>query len=232
MTSIRSCMAAAGVASLATLGYIKFGRARVLNWGATPGEAQAVLPGDEILDDVAIQTTRAITVEAPPEAIWPWLVQMGPTPRAGVYTYDWIERRLGIDIENSDRILPEYQHLEVGEYFPLNARKDNGLTVRQVEERRALVLQWTPARSTWAFVLVPREDGSTRLISRNRLPGSGPLFWLGMVFAMEPGSLVMEQKMLKGIKRRAEVLAGKGSAAPVAAAGLPVEQISPSERSG
>jgi len=73
------------------------------------------------------------------------------------------------------------------------------------------VLQWTPARSTWSFVLAPRDDGSTRLISRNRLPGSGPLFWLGMVLAMEPGSLVMERKMLMGIKGRAESLAAQES---------------------
>jgi hypothetical protein len=194
----------AAIASAGFLAYLKFGRQSVLNWGATPEEVLSVLPGDDLLPDVALQTTRAITVDAVPGAIWPWIVQMGPRPRAGVYTYDWIERFLGIDIENSNRVLPEYQHLEAGEYFALNAKGDNGLTVRQVEDARALVLQWTPARSTWSFVLVPGSDGATRLISRNRLPGSGPFFWLGMILAMEPGSLVMERKMLMGIKLRAE----------------------------
>ena len=207
MKSFRSVAAVAGVALAALLGYLKFVRTHVLNWGATGEEVLASLPGDDILTDTALQTTRAVTVCAVPAAVWPWLVQMGPRPRAGVYTYDWVERLLGIDIENGDRVLPEYQHLDIGEFLPLSPGKENGLTVRQVEEGHALVLQWTPARSTWAFVIVPREDGSSRLISRNRIPGSGARFWLGMVLAMEPGSLVMERKMLLGIKRRAESLA-------------------------
>jgi hypothetical protein len=128
---------------------------------------------------------------------------MGPKPRAGAYTYDWIERLLGIDIENKDCILPEYQHLEVGEALGLND-KGEGLAVREVLPPRFLVLQWVPANSTWAFGLYPQEGGSTRLVSRNRLSGSGPLFWLGMVGFMELGSLIMERAMLRGIKRRAE----------------------------
>jgi hypothetical protein len=178
-------------------------RPHVLDWGATPEEASGALPGDDILEDIAVQTTRAITIDAPPEDIWPWLVQMGPRPRAGVYTYDWVERLLGIDIENSDRILPEFQHLEPGEFLGLDENGSNGLAVRQVEENRALVLQWVPATSTWAFVLEPTGDGRTRLLSRNRIPGSGLGFRVGMAF-MEPGSLVMERKMLEGIKERVE----------------------------
>lgn len=133
---LKSCCRLAAVAPVtgtALLAYLRFGRQRVLNWGATAEEILSFLPGDELLTDVAIQTTRATTVKAGPEAIWPWLVQMGPKPRAGVYTYDWLERLLGVDVENSDRILPEYQHLEAGQFFPLNARSGNGLTVREVE---------------------------------------------------------------------------------------------------
>ncbi|MFN0147435.1 MAG: SRPBCC family protein [Dehalococcoidia bacterium] len=212
-------VAAVGALTATVIAYVKFERHRVLNWGAAEDEVRAVLPGDDLLDDVALQTTRAVTVNVPPEAIWPWLVQMGPKPRAGVYTYDWVERMLGIDIQNSDRILPEFQHLDAGEFFPLSAGTENGLTVRVVEERHALVLQWKPARSTWAFVLIPRDDGTTRLISRNRIPGSGLRFWLGAVFAMEPGSLVMERKMLLGIKRRAESLAAPSGPAPARPSG-------------
>lgn len=187
-------------AAIAT--YVRCVRRRVLDFGATATERSASLPGDEIVADAAIQTTRAITIVAPPAAIWPWLVQMGPSPRAGVYTYDWIERRLGIDIANSDCILPEFQHLDAGEFFALNKDGTNGLTVRRVDPEQALVLEWT-AGSSWAFVLLP-EEGSTRLISRNRIPGGGWKFWLGMVAFMEPGSLVMEWKMLRGIKERVE----------------------------
>ena len=184
--------------------YLGTVRPWVLTWGATREEAKRPMPGDDILSNASLQTTRVITIDAPPDCIWPWLVQMGPKPRAGAYTYDWIERLLGIDIENTDRILPEYQHLESGEYIGLND-KGQGLQVRDLEPERFLVLQWIPAKSTWTFALYP-ENGKTRLVSRNRLPGSGPLFWAGMVAFMEPGSLIMERKMLLGIKERAERL--------------------------
>lgn len=213
MNKFRLVIGAVGLVSAALLGYVRYGRRHVLDWGATAEEALAVLPGDELLDRVAIQTTRAATVNATPESIWPWLLQMGPKPRAGVYTYDWIERLLGIDIENSGRLMPEFQHLEPGEFLPLNKNRDNGLVVARVEADRALVLRWRPATSTWAFVLVPQADGTTRLISRNRIPGSGIGFWLGMVWFMEPGSLIMERKMLAGIKDRAERLAAQRTGA-------------------
>jgi hypothetical protein len=168
---------ALGVAGIA---YYRLGRPRVLNWGASANEVLQPMPGDDILPDAALQTTRVISINASPGDIWPWLAQMGPRPRAGAYTYDWIERRLGIDIQNADRILPEYQHLEVGE-FQGSDDKSRGIVVREVRPEEALVLQWAPARSTWAFGLYADEEGGTRLVSRNRLPGSGLGFWLGMV---------------------------------------------------
>ena len=146
---------------------------------------------------------RAITIETSPEEIWPWLVQMGARPRGGVYTYDWIERVLGIDIKNVDRILPEFQRLEPGEYLALANGK--GIVVREVDPGYALVVQWQRAGSTWTFALL-QEGASTRLLSRNRLEGSGLGFRL-MALIMEPLSLVMERKMLLGIKERAERLA-------------------------
>lgn len=182
--------------------YLKYGRPKVVDWGATPEEKTARLPGDDLVPEAALQTTRVVTIDAPPADIWPWLVQMGPRPRAGVYTYDWIERRLGIDIENSDRILDEFQTLRSGEFFELGDGR-SGLRVVRVEPDEALVLRWEPGESSWAFVLRPDGEGHTRLISRNRIPGHGAGFWLGMSF-MEPGSLIMERKMLLGIKERAE----------------------------
>ena len=202
-TSVLRATITMGVTCMA---YVRFVRPWVLNWGATKEEVQRAMPGDDILPDASLQTTRVIAIHAPPECIWPWLVQMGPRPRAGAYTYDWIERLLGIDIQNTDRILSEYQHLEVGEFLGLN-KKGQGIAVRDVQPERFLVLQWIPAKSTWAFGLYPEDGGRTRLVSRNRLSGSGPLFWLGMIGFMEPGSLVLERKMLVGIKSRAETLA-------------------------
>lgn len=184
--------------------YMRFVRPRVLNWGATPDEIAHAMPGDDVLDSVDLQTTRALTVAARPEHIWPWLAQMGPRPRGGVYTYDWIERLLGLDIVNADHVLPEFQKIEAGQYIALNAKQ--GLKVLEARPNEALVLQWEPAGAIWTFALFA-EDGNTRLISRNSIPGSGIIFWLGMVGVMEVGSLVMERKMLLGIKERAEKLA-------------------------
>ena len=203
---ITSVLKATITIAVACMAYIRFVRPWVLNWGATTEDVERAMPGDDILLDSSLQTTRVITISAPPQGIWPWLVQMGPRPRAGAYTYDWIERLLGVDIQNTGRILPEYQHLEVGEFLAVND-KGQGIMVRDVQPERFLVLQWIPAKSTWAFGLYPEDGGRTRLVSRNRLSGSGPLFRLGMIAFMEPGSLVMERKMLLGIKSRAETLA-------------------------
>lgn len=189
--------------------YGRYGRPWVRNWGAQGDEATMALPGDDILAHAALQTTRAITIGTRPENVWPWLVQMGGGKRAGAYTYDWIERMLGIDIKNTDRILPEFQQLEPGEFLALQDTK--GIEVRAVEPGKALVVQWVPEGSTWSFVLIPQGD-TTRLLSRNRLDGSGPGFWL-MAALMEPLSLVMERKMLLGIKERAEKLAGERAVA-------------------
>lgn len=185
--------------------YVRYARPRVLNWNATAAEIAREMPGDDLLPDATLQTTRAITISTPPSAIWPWLLQMGPRPRGGIYTYDWIERLLGIDIENTDRILPEFQHLEPGEMMGEND-EGAGIRVIDVQHERAIVLQWVPARSTWVFGLYPAGDGTTRLVSRNRLRPS-PMAWPGIVTFMEMGSLVMERKMLLGIKERAERLA-------------------------
>ncbi len=188
---------------MAIVAYAAFVRRRwVLDWGATEQERTAELPGDQILPRPSLQTTRVISIRAPNDQVWPWIVQMGPRPRAGVYTYDWLERLLGIDIENANRLLPEFQHLEPGEFLRLNSSGE-GLRVVEVHPGRALVLRWKSTQSTWAFVLEPTDEG-TRLISRNRIAGHGAGFWLAMFMLMEPGSLVMERKMLLGIKERAE----------------------------
>lgn len=204
----KALLGGAVVVTAAASLYLKFARERVLNWGASDEETERRMPGDDILPGASLQTTRVVSVNAAPEHIWPWLVQMGPKPRAGAYTYDAVERLLGIDIENRDVILPEFQHLEVGEFMGLN-EKGQGLVVRAIEPERSLVVQWIPQQNTWAFALYPQPDGTTRLVSRNRLRGAGPVFRASMVGFMEPGSLVMERKMLLTIKKLAERLAEK-----------------------
>ncbi len=174
-----------------------------LNWGATKGETARIMPGDEFLPSADLVTTRAVTVNAPAKAIWPWLVQMGPG-RGGAYTYDWIENLLGLDMHSADRIIPELQDLQEGDTFRLGER-GAVLRVEILEPERALVLRSDDGAWVWAFGLYPRGD-VTRLVSRNRItpPHPTPASKAFMLYVMEPGSLVMERKMLLGIKHRAE----------------------------
>src|SRR4051812_36473665 len=95
--------------------YLRLLRTPILTWGATAAEAAAQLPGDELLEEADGVATRAISIDALPSAVWPWIAQMGPSPRGGAYTYDWIENLLGLDMHSADRILPEFQRPQVGE---------------------------------------------------------------------------------------------------------------------
>jgi hypothetical protein len=178
-------------------------RSWCLNWGASGDEAAAELPGDELLPDARIVSTRAIGIGAPAGAVWPWLVQMGPG-RGGVYTYDWIENLFGLGIHSVDKILPEFQDLKVGDAQRLG-RKGPVLGVAVLEPERALVLRSDDGNWVWAFALDP-HGATTRLVSRNRIatPGASGLSRALYRYVMEPGSLVMERKMLLGLRRRAE----------------------------
>jgi hypothetical protein len=184
--------------------YARVVRRRILSWGATDAEAVARLPGDELLEDADGVATRAITIDAPASAVWPWLAQMGPAPRGGAYTYDWVENLLGLNIHSVDRVLPEYQHPQVGEGFGYGS---NEMSFAIVSPERVLSTRSADGNWVWTFVL-EEQDGNTRLISRNRFRLPQLKDKLGMI-PMEPGSLVMERKMLRGIKERAERLASK-----------------------
>jgi hypothetical protein len=182
--------------------YRRLLRDPVLNWGATADEASRRLPGDDLLEDADIVATRAIRIDAPPAAVWPWLVQMGPG-RAGAYTYDWIENLFGLNMHSADRIHPEWQQLAVGDVLRSGPDRP-GMRVEVLEPERALTTRSEAGDWVWTFALVPVDDG-TRLISRNRISMQGGSAGqrLGML-VMEPGSLLMERKMLLGIKQRAE----------------------------
>ena len=127
---------------------------------------------------------------------------MGPAARGGAYTYDWIENLLGLGMHSADRVLPEFQHPRVGDTIGYGG---NRMRLERVEPPR--VLAWRSEDSNWVWAFVLRElDGGTRLISRNRFRLPTLTARLGMI-PMEPGSLLMERKMLRGIRERAETLA-------------------------
>jgi hypothetical protein len=180
-------------------------------WGATAEEATKTLPGDDLLVEPDLASTRAISINAPTDAVWPWLAQMG-SGRGGVYTYDWIENLLGLQMHSVDVVLPQFQEIKVGDAQWLGK---NGpvLRVAVADAERALVFRSDDGDWVWAFCLF--GDGTeTRLISRNRI-ATPHASWPSRAFTryvMEPGSLVMERKMLIGIKQRAERLARKSEA--------------------
>ena len=177
-------------------------RRLILNWGATRAEAQARLPGDELLEDADGVATRAITIDAPATAVWPWIAQIGPSPRGGAYTYDWIENLLRLDMHSAGRVLPEYQHPQVGDTLSYGK---NRMRFERVEPQRVLATRSEDGNWVWTFVL-DEQEGRTRLISRNRFRLQSLIAKIGMV-PMEPASLVMERTRLRGIKQRAARLA-------------------------
>lgn len=203
----RIAAAAAGLAAgAAVLSYPLFFRRKCLTWGARPEEVTRQLPGDELLPAADVVATRAISVAAPPDAVWPWLVQMG-SGRGGAYTYDWIENLFGLAMRSADEILPQFQQLKAGDLLQLGPGRP-ALRVEVADPERVLTARFEDGTWVWIFALTPEPGGGTRLISRNRIvtpraPGARLLSLL----VMEPGSLVMERKMLLGIRQRAERLA-------------------------
>jgi hypothetical protein len=205
----------AGAAAVGAAAYLTLLRRPILSWGATAAEADGRLPGDELLEDADGVSTRAITIGAPPRAVWPWLAQLGPSPRGGAYTYDWIENLLGLNMHSTDRVLEEFQHPQPGDTIGFGS---NRMVLELVEDERVLAWRSTDHNWVWTFLLSPEAAG-TRLISRNRFRLPTLLARIAML-PMEPASLVMERKMLTGIRQRAELLARtEGGAAPAAGPG-------------
>jgi hypothetical protein len=215
-------LAGVGAGAAAAAAYVGVIRPWTLRWGATVSEVAMALPGDDLLEFPKLTSTHAITIEAHPAEVWPWLAQLGQG-RGGFYSYDWLENLSGLDIHSADRLLPEYQDIKIGDIVPL-APNGFGLPVAFVEPEQTLVLHGDtrqgsgeiqiPLRpgdylaASWGFHLFERVDGATRLVVRFRADwassAQNALFYRVFV---EPGAFVMGRKMLLGIKERAERLA-------------------------
>lgn len=188
-------------------------------WGATPEECVATWPGDELSPRATEVTTRAVSIDAPAEAVWGWVVQVGQD-RAGFYSYTWLENLFGCVMPRVERIVPEWQDRTLGDIVWL-ARADRyhgeaRQKVIRLDRGRVLALA-SPADwgrlvrheasrgGTWTFILVPIDQAHTRLVVRSRGPEApsvlGRLFW---VMGFEPAHFIMERRMMLGIKLLAE----------------------------
>jgi hypothetical protein len=172
--------------------------------GPAAPDGRRHLPGDELLASADGERTHSVTIEAPPAEVWPWLAQIG-CQRAGYYSIDWLDNA---GSPSADRIIPELQHLEVGDVIPWRPTGKEGFSVRRIEAERVLVLGGTsPAyEMTWAFVLEPIGPTATRLIVRVRgtLAHEHPIRARVLATAALAAHEVMERAQLAGIKRRAE----------------------------
>jgi len=181
-----------------------------MNWGATEEERTAAMPGDNLVPRPISRATRAVTIEAPPDKVWPWLVQLGQD-RAAFYSYTWLENLLGVNYHNADRIHPEWQDLGQGGFVRFAPRGQlfglskegpgsSGWSVPLFEPGRAMNLQ--PGWGT--FLLEPQVDGRTRLTIRTLgapvSPVARPLFFFGV----DAIHFTMEKRMMVEVKRLAE----------------------------
>lgn len=189
-----------------------FLRSRRQRWGASEEEIKGPHPGDDLVPQPKWAANHAISIEAAPEQVWPWVAQIGQG-RGGFYSYQRLENLAGCQIENTARILDEHQHIETGDPIRLHVRTPP-MTVAIVDEPTTMVLFGNPAEAaegaglstSWAFLLLRQPGGTTRLLSRTRYHhGDDFLSRLaGGRILIEPISFAMERKMLHVIKALAE----------------------------
>jgi hypothetical protein len=190
-----------------------------LRWGATDEEIRGPWAGDDITPDAAYQATRAITIQAPADEVWPWVAQIGQD-RGGFYSYTWLENLFGARIRNADRLLPNLRDRKVGDTVWMTPKERYGgkgcMRIAALEPGRSMVLV-TPddyeevlrsGRSPggcWTFLLQPLDDFTTRLILRSRgaEDENVPAKLFGRL-VFDPAHFIMERKMMLAIKQRAE----------------------------
>jgi hypothetical protein len=189
-----------------------FLRAQRRKWGATDKEIETSHPGDELVPRPKWTANHAISINATPAEVWPWVAQLGQG-RGGFYSYEKLENLAGCKIENAGRILEEYQQVQEGDPIRLHPEMPP-MTVSIVDEPRAFVLHGNPGEAegsstlstSWAFLILEQPDGTTRLLSRTRYH-HGDNFrskLMGGPVLIEPISFVMERKMLEVIKKLVE----------------------------
>jgi len=209
-------LAAAAVAAASVVGYERWVKPWQQRWGATEEERAVSLPGDELVAEPATQLTRAITIDASPDRVWPWIVQLG-ADRGGFYSYDWLENLFGLEIHSADDIVPAWQQLQVddvvyasrdrtGGWYVVDLRPDEALVLKVANLaagrplRRDEQLKW---EFLWTFALRPTASGDTRLLVRERT-AFGSALTRTVMAPVGVVSFVMTRRTMLGIKTRVE----------------------------
>jgi hypothetical protein len=202
-TAIVIPLAAAAAAAVAVPAYLKLIRPRQLRWGATDEEVARTMPGDDIVASPTFNATRAISIQAAPEEIWPWIVQMG-LGRAGWYSYDWIDN---LGRSSSRDVIANYQLPQPGDLVPVSPDGKHGFHVKSLDRHKWLL--WWDRRGdvTWAWGLYPQAGGPTRLVTRIRMRYDWKSPKILFLLAVDAGDIIMMRKCLQGIKERAESVA-------------------------
>jgi hypothetical protein len=199
--SIGSKMVGAAIATGAALAvYLLYVRPRHIRWGATDVEVERTMPGDDVVERPNFVATRALTIEATSEEVWPWLVQIG-SGRAGFYSYDWIDNA---GSPSAREIIQEYQHIEVGDLVPMLPGTEVGMWVKGFEANRWMLWWDRNGEATWVWGLYPQGAGRTRLISRLRVRYAWTSLMIIYYLIQDVGDIVMMRKCMLGIKERAE----------------------------
>ena len=183
----------------------------MFSWGATGDEVNRPMPGDDLCPRPQLNATRAVTVAAPAEDIWPWLAQWGWN-RAGFYSYDLLDN---LGRPSARQVLPQFQHLAVGDWVPMGGKPTPATAYRVARLEPGALMLWEKPSGTWLWLLEPAAAGHTRLITRlrSRYTWAKPAIVTELIL-MEIGDPFMMRKCLLGIKQRAEHLtAGRRSIA-------------------
>jgi hypothetical protein len=180
--------------------YLVFFRPWQLRWGATDAEVKRAMPGDEIVSKPSFNATRAVTIHAPAQNIYPWIVQMGVT-RAGWYSYDLLDN---LGRRSAESLLPEHQNIQIGDLIPISPNGKQGMWVKYFRKNKWMLWWDKKGDTTWIWEIHPEGENQFRLITRIRVKYR--LFSSAVLFNLltEFFDILMMRKSMLGIKRRAE----------------------------
>jgi len=190
--------------------YLRLIRPWQLHWGATPTEVAQPMAGDEIVKTPTFNATRAVTIRAQAEHIFPWIVQMGVT-RAGWYSIDLLDN---MGKPSAEVILPQFQHPQVGDVIPMSPDGKQGTYLKSFVPNQWMLWGDKDGDSSWVWGLYPLDDTHTRLVTRIRMQYRwfSPAIVFGLL--VEFTDIIMMRQSMLGIQRRAERLANETPSLP------------------